>query len=147
MLSMLLHVYGGQQQHEAQASPHQYQGSYHKASCYLLFVSAYPINNKLFGGFWENSRFLKIFFFFNLSRKVCTFISILHKMLLLSSLQTHHVYFTLKRRGNGRFLVISTRNTPDVFVRLLFNDLVMVVNEGSIGCKCFKWRNIGGYLL
>ena len=27
------------------------------------------------------------------------------------SLQTHHVYSTLKRRGNVRFLVLSTWNT------------------------------------
>ena len=32
------------------------------------------------------------------------------------SLQTHHVFFTLKRRGNGRFHVVSTWNTQCVFV-------------------------------
>ena len=32
------------------------------------------------------------------------------------SLQTNHVYSTLKRRGNGRFHVVSTWNTRDVFV-------------------------------
>ena len=31
-------------------------------------------------------------------------------------LQTHHVHFRLKRRGNGRFHFISTWNTRDVFV-------------------------------
>ena len=34
----------------------------------------------------------------------------------LTSLQTHHVYSTLKRRRNGRFHVVSTRNTRGVFV-------------------------------
>ena len=32
------------------------------------------------------------------------------------TLQTHHVYFTLKRRGNDRFHVVSTCNTRGVFV-------------------------------
>ena len=35
------------------------------------------------------------------------------------TLQTHHVYSTLKRRGNGRFHVISTWNTSGVFVGYL----------------------------
>ena len=30
--------------------------------------------------------------------------------------QTHHVYSTLKRHGNGRFHVVSTGNTRSVFV-------------------------------
>ena len=30
--------------------------------------------------------------------------------------QTHHVYSTLKRRGNNRFRVVSTWNTRGVFV-------------------------------
>ena len=30
--------------------------------------------------------------------------------------KTQHVYFTLKWRGNGRFHVVSTWNTCDVFV-------------------------------
>ena len=34
-------------------------------------------------------------------------------------LQTYHVYPTLKRRGNGRFHVVSTRNTCDVFVGII----------------------------
>ena len=34
----------------------------------------------------------------------------------MTSLQTHHVYSTLKRRGNDRFHVISTWNTRGVFV-------------------------------
>ena len=32
-----------------------------------------------------------------------------------TTLQRHHVYSMLKRRGNGRFQVISTRNTRNVF--------------------------------
>ena len=32
------------------------------------------------------------------------------------SLQTHQVDSTLKRRGNGRFHVVSTLNARDVFV-------------------------------
>ena len=33
--------------------------------------------------------------------------------------QTYHVYPTLKRRGNGRFHVVSTRNTCGVFVGII----------------------------
>ena len=33
----------------------------------------------------------------------------------LASLQTYHVYSTLKRRGSGRFYVVSTWNTRGVF--------------------------------
>ena len=33
-----------------------------------------------------------------------------------ASLQAHHVYSTLKGRGNGRFQVVSTWNTRGVFV-------------------------------
>ena len=33
-----------------------------------------------------------------------------------STLQTHHVYSTLKRRGSGRFHVVSTWNTRGMFV-------------------------------
>ena len=33
-----------------------------------------------------------------------------------ATLQTHHVYSTLKRRGNGRIHVVSTWNTRGVFV-------------------------------
>ena len=33
-----------------------------------------------------------------------------------SALQTHHVDFTLKRRGNGRFHIVSTWNPRGVFV-------------------------------
>ena len=33
------------------------------------------------------------------------------------SLQTHHVYSTLKRHGNGRFRVVSTWNTRGTLVR------------------------------
>ena len=35
-----------------------------------------------------------------------------------TSLQTHHVNSTLKRRGNGRFHVVSTWNSRGVFVGL-----------------------------
>ena len=35
-------------------------------------------------------------------------------------LQTHHAYSTLKRRGNGRFHVVSTWNTCDVFMNLKY---------------------------
>ena len=35
------------------------------------------------------------------------------------SLQTHHMYSTLKRRGNGRFYVVSTWNTCGVFAGFL----------------------------
>ena len=35
------------------------------------------------------------------------------------SLQTHHVDSTLKRRGNGRFHVVSTWNPRGVFVGIL----------------------------
>ena len=34
------------------------------------------------------------------------------------SLPTHHVYSTLKQRGNDRFHVVSTWNTCDVFVEM-----------------------------
>ena len=34
----------------------------------------------------------------------------------MTPLQTHHMYSTLKRRGNHRFHVASTWNTRDVFV-------------------------------
>ena len=37
------------------------------------------------------------------------------------SLQTYHVYSTLKRRGNNRFYVASTWNTHDMFVGILKN--------------------------
>ena len=36
-----------------------------------------------------------------------------------SSLQTHYVYSTLKRSGNGRFHVVSTWNPRGVFVGIL----------------------------
>ena len=39
--------------------------------------------------------------------------------LAFTSLQTHHVDSTLKRRGNGRFHVVSTWNPRGVFVGLL----------------------------
>ena len=39
--------------------------------------------------------------------------------LAFTSLQTHQVDSTLKRRGNGRFHVVSTCNPRGVFVGLL----------------------------
>ena len=40
---------------------------------------------------------------------------------LAQILQTHHVYSTLKRRGNDWFHVVSTWNTGSVFVGKLVN--------------------------
>ena len=40
----------------------------------------------------------------------------LYPLKISETLQTHHVYFILKRRGNGRFHVVSTWNTRDEFV-------------------------------
>ena len=37
------------------------------------------------------------------------------------SLQTHHVDSTLKRRGSGRFHVVSTWNPRGVFVGKILN--------------------------
>ena len=37
-------------------------------------------------------------------------------VIFVAPLQTHHVYYTLKRLGNGRFHVVSTWNTGGVFV-------------------------------
>ena len=52
--------------------------------------------------------------------------------LIIPSLQTDHVHSTLKRRGNGRFHVVSTWNTRGVFVRIeLFSvalDHVCILN-------------------
>ena len=51
--------------------------------------------------------------------------TILKLMMLMSitkaPLQTHHVYSTLKRRGNGRFHVLSTWNTRSMFVGQLLS--------------------------
>ena len=41
---------------------------------------------------------------------------ILETILTVTVLQTHHVDSTLKRRGNGRFHVVSTWNPRGVFV-------------------------------
>ena len=38
-------------------------------------------------------------------------------LLNFDTLQTHHVYFTLKRLGNGRFHVVLTWNTRGLLVR------------------------------
>ena len=40
------------------------------------------------------------------------------------TLQSHRVYFTLKRRGNGHLHVVSTWNTSGVFVGVLWNYLL-----------------------
>ena len=49
------------------------------------------------------------------------------------TLQTHHVYSTLKRRGNDRFHVVSTWNTRGVFVgKDLFYDLPEAVVKDSL---------------
>ena len=52
------------------------------------------------------------------------------------SLQTHHVYSTLKRHGNGRFHVVSTWNTRGTLVRfsqsLLISSMQNMVNGGSM---------------
>ena len=48
---------------------------------------------------------------------------------LFKPLQTHHLYFTLKRRGDGHFHVVSTWNTRGVFV----NQRVSVI-------QCDDWR-------
>ena len=37
-------------------------------------------------------------------------------LLNFDTLQTHHVYFTLKRLGNGRFHVVLTWNTRGLLV-------------------------------
>ena len=46
----------------------------------------------------------------------------------VTALQTHHVYFTLKRRGNGRFHVVSTWNTRSVFVLKYFAFTLSTLN-------------------
>ena len=40
-------------------------------------------------------------------------------LVILASLQTHHVYSTLRRRENDCFYVVSTRSTRGVFVGLV----------------------------
>ena len=48
--------------------------------------------------------------------KFCTFCTNIYiKVYEAHTLQTHHVDSTLKRRGNGRFQVVSTWNPRGVF--------------------------------
>ena len=51
-----------------------------------------------------------------LQKKLCVTIWDFIKALVAITLQTHHVYSTLKRRGSGCFHVVSTWNTRGVFV-------------------------------
>ena len=44
------------------------------------------------------------------------FFQLVSPCLTISAPQTHHVYSTLKRRGNDRFYVVSSWNTRLVFV-------------------------------
>ena len=46
-------------------------------------------------------------------------LSLGHVFEIKLSLQMHHVYSTLKRRGNGRFQVVSTWNTRGVFLGIV----------------------------
>ena len=49
--------------------------------------------------------------------KFCTFCTNIYiEVYEAHTLQTHHVDSTLKRRGNGRFDVVSTWNPRGVFV-------------------------------
>ena len=41
---------------------------------------------------------------------------IIHSVYIMLTLQTHHVYSTLKKRGNDRSHVVSACNTRGVFV-------------------------------
>ena len=50
-----------------------------------------------------------------------------------SSLQTHHVYSTLKRCGNDRFHVVSTFNSRGVFVRKI------LIKAGILNRKQFMY--------
>ena len=52
------------------------------------------------------------------------------------SLQTHHVYSTLKRRGNHRFYIVSTLNTRGVF--LLAHCWFLIFKLGS-----YQWSLLG----
>ena len=51
-----------------------------------------------------------------LQKKLCVTIWDFIKALVAITLQTHHVYSTLKRRGSSCFHVVSTWNTRGVFV-------------------------------
>ena len=56
------------------------------------------------------------------------------------TLQTHHVYSTLKRRGNDCFHVVSTWNTRGVFVGLTAKLLLHCVKIVRIRSYCGKMR-------
>ena len=71
------------------------------------------------------------------------------KKLLVFSLQAHHVDYMLKRRGNGRFHVVSTWSPRGVFVGLLLAQLKLIC---SMSCIChlipsLKMSSICSYLL
>ena len=58
-------------------------------------------------------------------------------------LAIHHVYFTLKRRGNGRFHAVSTWNTRGLFVGFIIgykHVLVTWSGNNSHGICCLKLK-------
>ena len=60
------------------------------------------------------------------------------------SLQTHHVYSTLKRRGNGRFRVASTWNTCGVFEGIMAEGgagVAGIAKAIAIVIKSYKTNN------
>ena len=59
-------------------------------------------------------------------------------LLLLRTLQTHHVYSTLKRRGNGRFHVVSIWNTRGVCREVVLKLVGDKVKQFFVA----DWRNI-----
>ena len=52
--------------------------------------------------------------------------------------QTHHMYFTLKRRGNCRFQVVSACNTRGVFV---WTTLCQLAKKQMIAKNTNIWFN------
>ena len=46
-----------------------------------------------------------------------------------NSIQTQHVYATLKRRGNDRFHVVSTWNTRGVLVGKVYNEVIWLTKR------------------
>ena len=57
--------------------------------------------------------------------------NLLKKVIYHDTLQTHHVYSTLKRHGSGRFHVVSTWNTHVVFVVRLPQNVLCTGNITS----------------
>ena len=57
------------------------------------------------------------------------------------TLQTHHVYFTLKQRESGRFHVVSTWNTRGMFV----GKAVLILDLVTINSNLCKYENIQPY--